>query len=251
MRPLARRQIPLGESWPAANHLVKAHEPGIALNEIMDSNRSRRAFIAGGIGAAALATRPTLGAPQDLTALTLRQAAQMLRDKTVSPVELTRSCLQRIERYNRAVNAFITITREPALATAREREAETQQGKRRGALHGIPIALKDNIDTAGIRTTGASELFEHRVPAEDAEVARRLKEAGAILLGKLNMHEFAYGARRRSAISDPFTIPGRSTVFRGDPPGVLRRPSLPDYVSARSAPIRADRFASRALIAAS
>src|SRR5712692_3420565 len=72
-------------------------------------------------------------------------------------------------------------------------EAEQQRGKWRGPLHGIPIALKDNIDTAGVRTTGASELFKDRVPSEDAEVVQRLKNAGAILLGKTNLHEFAYG----------------------------------------------------------
>lgn len=117
----------------------------------------------------------------------------MLRNKTVSPVELTQACLQRIERYNPALDAFITITAESALAEAHDLEAAAQRGKWRGPLHGIPIALKDNIDTAGIRTTGASELFKDRVPTQDAEVARRLKNAGAILLGKLNMHEFAYG----------------------------------------------------------
>jgi len=159
----------------------------------MDSKPSRRAFIASGVGAVGWAAKPTLGAPQDLTALTLRQASQMVRRKAVSPVELTRACLQRIEHYNPVVNAFITIAGESALRSAREREAEALQGKWRGPLHGIPIALKDNIDTEGIRTTGASELFKDRVPAEDAEVARRLKDAGAILLGKLNMHEFAYG----------------------------------------------------------
>src|SRR5205807_1729437 len=72
-------------------------------------------------------------------------------------------------------------------------EAEQRRGKWRGPLHGIPIALKDNIDTAGVRTTGASELFKDRVPSEDAEVVRRFKNAGAILLGKTNLHEFAYG----------------------------------------------------------
>ena len=159
----------------------------------MDSKRSRRAFMASGVGVAAWAAPPIWGAPQDLTALTLRQASQILRSKTVSPVELTQACLRQIERYNPAVNAFITIAGESALATAREREAEVRQGKWRGPLHGIPIALKDNIDTVGIRTTGASELFKDRVPMEDAEVARRLKDAGAVLLGKLNMHEFAYG----------------------------------------------------------
>jgi aspartyl-tRNA(Asn)/glutamyl-tRNA(Gln) amidotransferase subunit A len=155
---------------------------------------SRRNFLAAGIGAAAWAVNPAFAAPQDLTALTLKQASEMLRSKAASPVELTQACLKRIETYNPAVNAFITVTGESALATAREMEAEAQRGKWRGPLHGIPIALKDNIDTAGVRTTGASELFKDRVPAEDAEVVRRLKNAGAILLGKLNMHEFAYGA---------------------------------------------------------
>src|SRR5581483_3192112 len=95
--------------------------------------------------------------------------------------------------YNQALDAFITITAESALAEAHDLEAAAQRGKWRGPLHGIPIALKDNIDTAGVRTTGASELFKDRVPTQDAEVARRLKKAGAVLLGKLNMHEFAYG----------------------------------------------------------
>ncbi|MBV9503577.1 MAG: amidase [Acidobacteriia bacterium] len=164
----------------------------------MESKQSRRAFIAGA-GAAAWAAKPILGADPDLTALTLRQASQMLRAKATSPVELTQACLLRIERYNPAVNAFITVAGDSALAAARERETEAMKGKWRGPLHGIPIALKDNIDTAGIRTTGASELFKDRVPAEDAPAAERLKEAGAILLGKLNMHEFAYGAT--SAVS--------------------------------------------------
>ena len=82
------------------------------------------------------------------------------------------------------MNAYITITREQALAAAREMADEQRRGKWRGPLHGIPIALKDNIDTAGIRTTAASELFKDRIPTEDAEVVRRLKNAGAILLGK-------------------------------------------------------------------
>ena len=79
------------------------------------------------------------------------------------------------------------------MEAARAMEAEQRQGKWRGPLHGIPIALKDNIDTTGIRTTAASELFKDRVPSEDAEVVRRLQNAGAILLGKTNLQEFAYG----------------------------------------------------------
>jgi aspartyl-tRNA(Asn)/glutamyl-tRNA(Gln) amidotransferase subunit A len=155
------------------------------------ASHSRRAFIAAGLGAAWAAAAPRES--QDLAALTLKRASDLLRRKETSPVELTQACLKRIERYNPVVNAFITVTAEQALATARAMEAEAHRGKWRGPLHGIPIALKDNIDTAGVRTTGASELFKDRVPAEDAEVARKLKNAGAILLGKLNMHEFAYG----------------------------------------------------------
>ena len=99
----------------------------------------------------------------------------------------------RIEQFNPALNAFITVTAEAALAQARTAEAEIQRGTWRGPLHGIPIALKDLFDTAGVKTTAGSALFKDRVPQEDAEVVRRLKTAGVVLLGKNNMHEFAYG----------------------------------------------------------
>jgi aspartyl-tRNA(Asn)/glutamyl-tRNA(Gln) amidotransferase subunit A len=125
--------------------------------------------------------------------LTIKQASDLLRSKNVSPVDLVQACLRRIEKYNSALNAFITVTGDSAMAEARKAEAEIRQGKWRGPLHGIPIGLKDNIDTAGVRTTGGSELFQDRVPTEDAEAARRLKNAGAILIGKLNLVEFAYG----------------------------------------------------------
>jgi aspartyl-tRNA(Asn)/glutamyl-tRNA(Gln) amidotransferase subunit A len=131
--------------------------------------------------------------PNDLTRLTLVDASALLRRKAVSAVELTQACVARIERLNPALNAFITVTAEQALQQAREAEAEIQRGHWRGPLHGMPLALKDLIDTAGIRTTAASAVFKDRIPAEDAEVVRRLKAAGAVLLGKLNMHEFAYG----------------------------------------------------------
>ncbi|MBV8842538.1 MAG: amidase [Bryobacterales bacterium] len=155
---------------------------------------SRRDFIAAAVAAAAWGSRPAMGEAQDLPSLTLKKASQLLRTKGTSSVELTQACLRRIEKYNPSVNAFITVTAESALALARQMEAEQRSGKWRGPLHGIPIALKDNIDTAGVRTTAASELFKDRIPAQDAEVVRRLKNAGAVFLGKLNMHEFAYGA---------------------------------------------------------
>src|SRR5262245_31767814 len=179
---------------------------------------SRRTFLAAGVGTAALwAMRPSLGESQDLAGLTLKQVSEMLRAKTVSPVELTEACLRRIEKYNPAFNAFITVTKDVALRTAREAESEIQRGRWRGPLHGVPIALKDNMDTAGIRTTGASELFENRIPDTDSEVARRLKNAGSVLLGKLNLHEFAYG--------------GSSTVTHF---GTMHNPWAPDHVTGGS-----------------
>jgi len=179
---------------------------------------SRRTFLAAGIGSvAAWALRPVFAQARDLASLTLKQASDLVRTKAVSPVELTEACLQRIEKYNPAFNAFITVTREQALRSAREAEAEVRAGKWRGPLHGVPIALKDNMDTAGIRTTGASELFENRIPDTDAEVARRLKNAGAVLLGKLNLHEFAYG--------------GSSTTTHF---GTMHNPWAPDRVTGGS-----------------
>ena len=129
----------------------------------------------------------------DLTALSIGEAGDLVRRRVISPVELTRACLQRIERLNPALNAFITVTPEEALAQARAAEAEVRRGRWRGPLHGIPLGLKDNIDTAGVRTTLASAVFEDRVPSADAEVVRRLKAAGAVLLGKQNLHEVAFG----------------------------------------------------------
>ena len=121
------------------------------------------------------------------------QTSELLRQGSVSPVELTTDCLTRIETLNPRLNAFITVTAELALAQARQAEAEIRRGDWRGPLHGIPLALKDLIDTAGIRTTAASLLFKDRIPTEDAEVVRRLRAAGAVLLGKQNLHEVAYG----------------------------------------------------------
>jgi len=140
-----------------------------------------------------MSQKSILRGAQDLTSLTLKEASDLLRSKAASPVDLTQACLKRIESFDSKLNTFITITKEEALKHAREMEAELHQGKWRGPLHGIPIALKDNIDTAGTRTTAASGLFKDRVPSEDAEIVRRLKLAGAVFLGKQNLHEFAYG----------------------------------------------------------
>ena len=129
----------------------------------------------------------------DLTSLSLMDASALLRTRKVSPVELTSACLARIDRLNPVLNAFITVTADQAMADAEAAEAEIARGRRRGPLHGIPIALKDLFDTAGVKTTAGSAVFAARVPSQDAEVVRRLKQAGAVIVGKLNMHEFAYG----------------------------------------------------------
>jgi aspartyl-tRNA(Asn)/glutamyl-tRNA(Gln) amidotransferase subunit A len=121
------------------------------------------------------------------------ELGRLLRQKEISSVEVTRECLLRIEKLNPVLNAFITVTAESALAQARAADDEIAQGLWRGPLHGIPIALKDLIDTAGTRTTAGSALYKDRIPTEDAEVLRRLREAGAVIVGKNNLHEFAYG----------------------------------------------------------
>jgi aspartyl-tRNA(Asn)/glutamyl-tRNA(Gln) amidotransferase subunit A len=121
------------------------------------------------------------------------EVGQQLRNRKVSPVELARDCLAKIEKWNPALNAFITVTADLALEQARQAEGEIQRRQWRGPLHGMPLGLKDLLDTAGTRTTAASALFKDRIPALDAEVVRRLRNAGAVFLGKQNLHEFAYG----------------------------------------------------------
>jgi len=123
----------------------------------------------------------------------ISELAQRLRRREISPVEITRVCLDRIERLNPTLNAFISVTAESALAEARAAETEIGRGEWRGPLHGVPVALKDLIDTANVRTTAGSALYQDRVPERDAEVVRRLRQAGAVIVGKNNLHEFAYG----------------------------------------------------------
>jgi aspartyl-tRNA(Asn)/glutamyl-tRNA(Gln) amidotransferase subunit A len=123
----------------------------------------------------------------------LIEAAEQIRNRRLSPLELTRECLARIDRLNPLLNAFITVTADSALEEAQRAESEIAVGNWRGPLHGIPIGLKDLFDTAGVRTTAASNQYSNRIAAEDAEVVRRLRQAGAVIVGKLNMHEFAFG----------------------------------------------------------
>lgn len=125
--------------------------------------------------------------------LSITELSELIRQKKVSPVELVTGCLKRIEQLNPTLNTFITVTADQALQEAKEAEREIKDGKWKGPLHGLPVGVKDMFDTAGIRTTAAFEYFKDRVPTKDAEVVTKLKEAGAILVGKMNMHELAMG----------------------------------------------------------
>ena len=125
--------------------------------------------------------------------LSIRQAGELIQRGELSPVELTRACLDRIQSTDDRLHSFILLLSDEALAQARTAEAEVLRGDYRGPMHGIPFALKDLYDTAGVRTTSGSQVDIDRVPSEDATTTARLKEAGGILMGKLAMHEFALG----------------------------------------------------------
>ncbi|MFD7231017.1 amidase [Streptomyces sp. NPDC059881] len=125
--------------------------------------------------------------------LSLTQASAAIADGSLSPVELTESVLARLDAVDAHVNAYVTVAAEAARAQAAAAAREIAAGRRRGPLHGVPMALKDLIDTAGMATTSSSAVRADRVPTGDSAVATRLKEAGAVLVGKAHTHEFAYG----------------------------------------------------------
>ncbi len=129
----------------------------------------------------------------ELAFLSIEQASRLLRRREISPVELVEVALARIERWNPAFDAFLTVLAEPARRHAKLAEKQIRRGGPRSPLHGIPISLKDNFLTRGIRTTAGSKILADFVPKTDSDVAVKLARAGAILLGKTNMHEFAYG----------------------------------------------------------
>src|SRR4051812_27501313 len=153
----------------------------------------------------------------DICALSLSGASAAVKAGTVSPLDLTRACLERISKLDREYNSFIAVYDQQALNQAEALTKEVRDGRWRGPLHGIPIALKDLIDVAGCVTTAASALFSDHLATEDAEVVRRLKRAGAVILGKTNLHEFAYGGS------------GMISHF-----GVVRNPVDPRYITGGS-----------------
>jgi aspartyl-tRNA(Asn)/glutamyl-tRNA(Gln) amidotransferase subunit A len=157
----------------------------------------------------------------DLAFASIFQVARLFRKRKLSPVELIRILLARIDQLNPQLNAFLTVTPDLALAQAKQAERELSRGKSsrdRGPLHGIPISLKDNINTAGMRTTGGSKILKDFIPQRDATLASQLKQAGAVLLGKNSLHEFAYGITSNNphfgAVHNPWNlsrIPGGSS----------------------------------------
>lgn len=155
----------------------------------------------------------------DPTSWTLRQASDAIRARRISPVELTRACLDRTAAFNPKTNAWITILREQALAQAKVLDAEVAAGKLRGPLHGIPIGLKDNIDQAGVRTTAGSKTLAGNIVSEDAPVTAKLRAAGAVLIGKCNMHIFAAGATSAVSYYGPVRNPWNLELIAGGSSG--------------------------------
>ena len=154
----------------------------------------------------------------ELLKLTISEIAPMIQAREVSPVELTEAALAEAERRQPTLNSFITIMREQAMEQAEQAEDELSRGEYRGPLHGIPIGIKDNIATGGVKTTLGTRVLKDHVPDEDAEVVRRCKEAGAVILGKENLEEFAAGATSNNphygAVHNPWGldhIPGGSS----------------------------------------
>ncbi len=155
----------------------------------------------------------------ELTELSIAEAAEKVAARTLSPVELTEAYLARVERVNPAINAYVTVTADRARADARLAEAEIAAGRYLGPMHGISVALKDLVDTAGIRTTAGSKILADNVPAADATLARKLREAGSVLLGKLNTHEFAWGVSTNNPHYGPTRNPWDTSRIPGGSSG--------------------------------
>ena len=156
----------------------------------------------------------------NICALSLKQASELVRQRKLSPVEITSACLERIQRDDGRTNSFIDVYVEQAIAEARVAEREIAKGNWSGPLHGIPVAIKDLIDIKGRATTAASKLFSDHVATEDAGVVQRLRRAGAIIIGKNNLHEFAYGGSGVISAYGPVRNPReRSRITGGSSSG--------------------------------
>src|SRR5205823_4505769 len=147
--------------------------------------------------------------------LTIAEAAKLIETKDLSPVELVDSRLARIERFDGKLHSFIRVLADSARAEARAAESEIAAGKYRGPLHGIPLGLKDIYETAGVPTTGHSKVMQDHVPKADAFTVKRLRDAGAVVMGKLATHEFAFGGPSFDLPWPPARNPWDTNRFTG------------------------------------
>ncbi|MDX1405102.1 MAG: amidase [Woeseiaceae bacterium] len=186
---------------------------------MVDTKFTRRAVLGGLAAGTLLAGLRPRAQSDDLVELSIAESARLMAAGTLTSVALTRAYLDRIERLEPTINAFITVTAATAMAEAEMRDAERTAGNLRGPLHGIPIALKDNIDTAGVLTSAASAIYANRVPPTDAECVSRLRAAGAVFLGKTNMHEFAFGGSSADSHYGPVRNPWNPDYIPGGSSG--------------------------------
>lgn len=156
---------------------------------------------------------------KDIHFASLHEAAELIKSQKLSPVTLVEACLERIEKYNPATNAFITVLADEAREQAKKAEAEIKGGTYRGPLHGIPVAFKDMYDTEGIKTTAGFKYFKNRVPKKDAAAVKKLKDAGAIVIGKTNMHELAMGTTSLVSAFGPVHNPWNTDYIAGGSSG--------------------------------
>src|ERR1700680_4696380 len=145
----------------------------------------------------------------------IRELGTQIKEHAVSPVAVVRACLKRIDKLNPKLNAFITIAADQAMEQASVAESEVKAGHWRGPLHGIPLGVKDFYDTAGMRTTAAFEHFKNRVPTKDAVGVAKLKEAGAIIIGKMNMHKLGMGTTGLDSWYGPVRNPWNAEYVPG------------------------------------
>lgn len=159
--------------------------------------------------------KPVRAVAMERETMDLTTLQERIRTQQVSPVEVVNTCLERIEQINPKLNAFITVLAEPAREQASAAEREIRAGRWRGPLHGIPVGIKDFYDTAGIRTTAAFEHFKDRVPGKDAVGVGKLKDAGAILIGKMNMHRLGEGTTGTDSHFGPVRNPWNAQYIPG------------------------------------
>src|SRR5262245_50766813 len=154
-------------------------------------------------------------APQAYALQSLADVSELIRQGRISPVDLVATCLDRIERLQPKLNAFITVAADSARHAAKVAEGEIQQRRWKGPLHGVPVGVKDFYDTAGLKTTAAFEHFKGRVPRKDAVAVERLKEAGAIVIGKTNMHTLGMGTTGLESVFGPVKNPWNADYIPG------------------------------------